>query len=148
MNLYLDTSALVKLYVEEDGTEVARGWTQEARVVATSAIAYVEARAAFARRQREGCFSKAVLSRITRDLDRDWERYMLVRVTDPVIRRAATIAEVRKLRAYDALHLASARTVNDRLSDTVVFASWDVGLNAAAADEGIEVAGRGLTSDE
>lgn len=139
MNLYLDTSALVKLYVEEDGTELARGWTEAARVVATSTIAYVEARAAFARRQREGSFSGAVLSRITRELDRDWERYLLVQVTDPVIRRAATIAEVRKLRAYDAVHLASACTVNDRLSDTVLFASWDVGLRVAAADEGMDV---------
>jgi predicted nucleic acid-binding protein len=139
MNVYLDTSALVKLYVDEKGTPVVRSITQDARLVSTSAISYVEARAAFARRQREGCFSRAELDRIIRDLDRDWEGYVLVQVTDPVIRRAAALSEVRRLRAYDSIHLGSACMINDRLSDPLVFASWDVGLNRAAADEGLEV---------
>ena len=42
------TSALVKLYVEEDGSSMVRQWVDDADTVATSIIAFVETRAAFA----------------------------------------------------------------------------------------------------
>ncbi len=48
MILYLDTSALVKLYVSEEGSEIVRGAVESAGRVATSRIAYAEARAALA----------------------------------------------------------------------------------------------------
>jgi uncharacterized protein with PIN domain len=60
--LYLDTSVLVKIYVEEDGSITIREQVNNARFVATSMIAYVEARAAFARRRRERKLAPADLS--------------------------------------------------------------------------------------
>ena len=54
MILYLDTSALVKLYVEEENSSTVEHMVSKARIVATHLIAYVEAQAAFARLQREG----------------------------------------------------------------------------------------------
>lgn len=139
MNLYLDTSALVKLYVEEDGSALVRDLVQWAELVGTSAVAYVETRAAFARRHREGCFSPRDRDRIVRDLDRDWQHYFLIPVTDPLVRRAAGLCDSRGLRAYDSIHLASACMVNDGVSGRMVLASWDLELNRAAADEGLEV---------
>jgi uncharacterized protein with PIN domain len=53
MRLYLDTSALVKLYVDEEGSPFVRSAVERAGVVSTSAITYVEARAAFVRRRHE-----------------------------------------------------------------------------------------------
>lgn len=53
-----DTSALVKLYVEESGTQIVREEVEKAEVVATSRIAYVEARAGFSRKLREGELKK------------------------------------------------------------------------------------------
>ena len=44
MILYLDTSSLVKLYLEEDGRQAVRSLVDLATVVATSVIAYPEAR--------------------------------------------------------------------------------------------------------
>lgn len=58
MILYLDTSALVKLYAEERGREEVQSAVREARVVAISEIGYVEARSALARKERERFFSK------------------------------------------------------------------------------------------
>ena len=54
MILYLDTSALVKLYVQEPGTDAVKAWVAEAEAAATSWVAYAETRAAFARARREG----------------------------------------------------------------------------------------------
>ncbi|MEK7367806.1 MAG: type II toxin-antitoxin system VapC family toxin, partial [candidate division NC10 bacterium] len=125
MKLYLDTSALVKLYVEEEGAPVVRNAVAQAELVATAAIAYVEARAAFVRRRHEGGLSTAEYRRIIRDVDSDWARYLVVEVTDSLIRDAARLAEAHRLRAYDAIHLASAAAVHDRLAEPIMFASWD-----------------------
>lgn len=57
MIVYLDTSALVKLYVDEPGTQEVARWIQRATAVSTSRVSYVEARAAFARRYRERALS-------------------------------------------------------------------------------------------
>ena len=138
MKLYLDTSALVKLYVEEEGAPVVRNAVAQAELVATAAIAYVEARAAFVRRRHEGGLSTAEYRRIIRDVDSDWARYLVVEVTDSLIRDAARLAEAHRLRAYDAIHLASAAAVHDRLAEPIMFASWDAGLEKVARREGFE----------
>jgi predicted nucleic acid-binding protein len=138
VKLYLDTSALVKLYVEEEGSPVIRNAAGQAELVATAAIAYVEARAAFVRRRYERALVAGDYRRIIRDFDSDWTHYLVVEVTDSLIRDAARLAEAHRLRAYDAIHLASAAAVHDRLAEPVVFASWDLGLEKIARREGFE----------
>jgi uncharacterized protein len=51
---YLDTSSLVKLYVEEEGSALIRQLVERTELVATSVLAYPEARAALARQGNEG----------------------------------------------------------------------------------------------
>ncbi len=106
MKLYLDTSALVKLYVEEEGSSTVREAVAGAETVATSMIAYVEARAAFARRRRERRLSRSEYSSTTKEFEADWEHYVALEVTSSLIRSAAELAEAHALRAYDAVHLA------------------------------------------
>ena len=53
MIVYLDTSSLVKLYVEEDESSKVDALVKSSEITATSLVAYAEARAAFARRSRE-----------------------------------------------------------------------------------------------
>lgn len=143
MRLYLDTSALVKLYVRENGSGLIRQAVAEAEFVATSAIAYVEARAAFARRRREKKFTSTDYRRLIQDLDLDWVRYILVEVSMSLIQSAATLTERYPLRANDAVHLASARMLEQNLAgEGLLFASWDKDLERAAAREGVEVLGR------
>jgi predicted nucleic acid-binding protein len=139
LRLYLDTSALVKLYVEEEGSPLVRKAVDEAETVATSILAYVEARAAFARRQREKTISLLNYRRVIRNLESDWGRYLILQATDVLIRRAGKLAEAHNLRAYDAIHLASAIILRQRLADTLSFASWDSQLQTAARREGLDL---------
>lgn len=62
MVLYLDTSALLKLYVEEEERELMLAAVEESERAATSAVAYVEARAGLARRLQEGDFTEKTVS--------------------------------------------------------------------------------------
>ena len=139
MRLYLDTSALVKLYVEENGSSLVRKWVDDVDTVATSIIAYVEARAAFARQRREKRLSPAAYAGLVKDFEADWDRYVLLAATEPLIKQAGKLAETHALRGYDAIHLVSAKIFRERLSETVCFASWDARLVLAARKEGLAI---------
>lgn len=104
--------------------------------MATSTLTLVEARAALARRRRAGDASAAQYRGAVTALADDWERYVRLEVTEPLVRRAAELAEAHRLRGYDALHLASALVMTERLGADTVFGSWDDALDAAAAREG------------
>jgi uncharacterized protein len=107
-----------------------------AELVATSSIAYLEARAAFARRRRAGHLSGPEHRRIVRDFEADWPRYGQVDVSESLIRDAARLAEAYGLRAYNAVHLASARIVAGDDDRRLVVATWDGELESAALEEG------------
>jgi predicted nucleic acid-binding protein len=132
--LYLDTSALVKLYVEEAGSTDVASWVERAGVVATARIAYAEARAAFARQQREGGLTTRSLRRAVAHLDDDWARYTVVEITDALVRSAGRYAERHALRGFDAMHLAAATQLRGA-GETVEFGCFDGALNRAARRE-------------
>jgi uncharacterized protein len=143
VRLYLDTSALVKIHVDEEGAPTVRQAVARAEIIATSMLAYVEARAAFARRREEGGLSLAEHRRIVRDFEDDWDRYLVLEVTDVLIREGARLAEAHRLRAYDAVHLASAATARGVSTQPWIFACWDRKLEQAARREGLEPLRRG-----
>ena len=140
MILYLDTSALVKLYVDETKSEAVKNAVGQADAVATSLLAYAEARAAFARSRREGRFTPQVYRRIVGAFEEDWNRYVAVEVTDALVKTAGLLAESRALRGYDALHLASALYLQNRASVSVFFMAFDRQLMTAAKLEGLSSA--------
>jgi predicted nucleic acid-binding protein len=142
VNPYFDTSALVKLYVEEEGSPVVHGALQQATVAATSVLAYVEAISALARRRREGGLVATEYRRALGSLDADWVHYQRVGVTEQLVHKAAETAESFQLCAYDAVHLASALTIAARLETPVVFACWDDGLEDAARRAGLQLLAR------
>ncbi len=131
MILYLDTSALVKLYVEETGTAEVVSWVDAATVVATSRVAFAEARAAFARHRREGGFTPGLWRKAVAILDDDWSRYAIVEVTDGVVRSAGQLADRHALRGFDAIHLASALELRGDQNE-VRFGCFDDRLSLAA----------------
>jgi len=139
MIVYLDTSSLVKLYVEEAGSATIGDIAQSATVIAASKVAYAEARAAFARKQRDDGFTAKILRKIVSDFDREWENYFIIEVTDGIIRSAGDIAEKYLLRGFDSIHLASAVNLKDKIRSEVYFSSTDLKLNRAAGKEGMRV---------
>jgi len=137
--LYLDTSSLVKLYVQETSSTEIKRLVEEAQIVATSRIAYVEARAAFGRKFREhGLTVKRYRSTIE-DLDQDWENYFIIDVSDNLVKVAGLFAEKHSLKAFDALHLASSVVLRKQSERAVTFSSFDKRLTSAAQREGLRV---------
>jgi predicted nucleic acid-binding protein len=137
--LYLDTSALVKLYVREAGSLAVRRETNAAEAVATSAVAFAEARAAFARLARERPASRKLHRRRVSQFDRDWRHYLVVELTPAVTRSSGEFAELHALRGFDAIHLASALWLRSAYSGDLAFMAYDRRLTAAAVDAGLRV---------
>jgi uncharacterized protein len=131
--LYLDTSSLVKLYITEEGSDEARRLVAGASVVATSVVAYPEARSAFARLRREQAVSEREAELLKTDLDRDWPRYLALDVSESIWRRAGDLAERYALRGFDSLHLASYLSLfSADLGEPIQFSAFDDRLSAAA----------------
>ncbi|RJR32474.1 MAG: PIN domain-containing protein [Desulfobacteraceae bacterium] len=138
MILYLDTSALVKRYFQEPySDEIISKWRSATQIV-TSFVAYAETMAAIYRKKREADLTNALIRKITDQLHYDWESFIRVEVNgelDGYIRRAV---EAHPLRGFDAIHLASAIVVRERLDEDFVFACFDERLARAARLEGLE----------
>jgi predicted nucleic acid-binding protein len=133
VTLYLDTSSLVKLYVAEPESDSVRQLVEDADIVATAAIAYPEARAAFARRRREGGLPPRAFAAVKRALDDDWSSYLAIDVTAALCRDAGAVAERHGLRGYDSVHLAAYLHITRAAGkDKVRFSCFDSRLTAAA----------------
>jgi predicted nucleic acid-binding protein len=130
--LYLDTSALVKLYVEEEYSSTVEQAVSNAEIVATHLIAYVEAQAAFARLIREGVISEEAWENIQKDFKKDWPCYMKIGINQSLLEQASKFAKAFGLRAYDSVHLAAAELLLKATREDIIFGCFDKKLNQAA----------------
>jgi predicted nucleic acid-binding protein len=108
---YIDTSALVKRYAREPGTQ----WIEEltdldsGNEIYTVRLTGPEMIAAIFRKARNRELTRAVANRIAGQFTADWEsQYRIVEVTESVGDQAMTLARKHGLRGYDAVHLAAA----------------------------------------
>ena len=138
MILYLDTSALVKLYAKEAGSAEVRQAVASAGQIATSLIAYVETRSALARKYRLDRVDGVALQRHKREFERDWAQLNRLPLDATTVRRAAELAEQHRLRAYDAVHLATADLLQAAVRAPIAFACFDNALNEAALRLGLK----------
>ena len=141
MICYLDTSALVKLYIEEEGSMLVREKVSNASLVATSKVAYSEARAAFARCLREGLLDRDSYGEVVGYLNSDWPSFFIMEVTDTVIFKAGgELIERYALRGFDAIHMASAVVLAQRVQeDSLGIGCWDSRLFKSLVDYGFSV---------
>lgn len=111
-------------------------WDRASSVV-SGQLGYPEARAAAAAAHRDGRLDAAQLRAAVRTIDEIYDELTKVSVDAALARAAGELAERRALRGYDAVHLASALSVD---GPGAVLATWDRALADAAVKEGLVVA--------
>jgi uncharacterized protein len=133
-----DSSALVKLVVEEAASDVAARLWDEADVGLASRLAYPEVRAALASAERSGRLTSTSRRRAADSFGDFWQAIRVVEVTAQIADSAAQLADRLLLGGADAVHLASARLLTT--AGDVVVVTWDVRLQRAAVASGLAVA--------
>lgn len=137
MILYLDTSALVKLYIDEPGRAVVLGAKADAIKIACHDIGYVELRVALARLQRESRLTPEEANEVRVDFERDWGALLVIETTQPLLRKAADLADRFALRAHDSVHLAAAEHLFSSANIEILFGCFDQRLSQAAVALGM-----------
>jgi hypothetical protein len=136
---FLDSSALVKLYVREPGTEqmLELAAKPDTRFAALS-ITRVECRAALRRRQRARDIDEATTSAVLVRIEEDLRALFAVQpVDDNVLTGAMQLLDKHSLRAYDSMQLSAALNFQVQgPASTVVFVCSDATLLQAARAEG------------
>jgi predicted nucleic acid-binding protein len=120
--VYLDTSALVPLVIDEPSSEACRRLWDDADDVVSSRLGYVEAAAALAQARRLDRLTPRQHGFALRAVDDLWSQIQIAEVDQTVVKRAAELAQRFALRGYDAMHAASAETVN---GETLVAGAGD-----------------------
>jgi uncharacterized protein len=134
--VYFDASALVKLVVDEEGSELAARIWDGCDAALSGRLAYVEVCAALAAARRNRDLSESTLHAALAGFDRFWDAMRIVELTEGVQIHAGQLARERALRGADAIHLASALAVGDA---ELLMAAWDRRLSTAARAAGLAV---------
>ena len=138
---YFDTSALLKLYIEEQGTEevlrLVEGPTPHNMAIVGTTV--LECRSAIRRRERSGEISTLdadlAIDRIENDA---LSRYFVQPLTEAVFSEARRLIDVRPLKALDALQLAGCLSIRTSVALPMTFICADTRLCDAAIQEGVE----------
>lgn len=146
---FMDSSAVIKLYVSETGSEWLHTITDPTKgnsQVVLAEITLVEVAAALARRARMSANAITLyerdlyLDKFLRDCD---TRYAMGAVDRLGINQAVLLTQRHRLRGYDAVQLAAALTARTLLSEAglapLLFIAADDDLLAAARAEGLLV---------
>lgn len=143
---YADSSALVKRYVDETGSELVRRLcdSNQGNIIAMSDVGVVEMAAALASKQQLGHFSKAVRDALVQDVQNDVAAaYWMMPITSAILESAVQLTQIYKLRGYDAVHLACALALRTVLQSqnlpAPIFLSADWELNLAAQAENLRI---------
>ena len=138
MILYLDTSALVKRYFQEDFTEKVVSKWKNAQAIATSAVAYAETMSAIYRKKRETGLGDATIMKLVQAFQAEWNGLVRVQVSDELNSYVDAAFQEHVLRGFDAIHLASALVIHEQFSEDFFFACFDERLNSAARKAGLQ----------
>ena len=132
MILFCDTSALLKLYIMEAGSETLKARVAEAEAVVVCRVAWAEAYAALSRRAREVPGDAPVIEQAKAALAQDWPRFVVMEVDQALVERAGNYADTFALRGYDSIQLAAAFEAGRITQLPICFAGFDARLNKAA----------------
>jgi predicted nucleic acid-binding protein len=143
MIVYLDTSAFVKLIIDEEWADAARSWFAQSGPAITSVITYPEACSALGRRARQSRGRGAPLDEWIAALNARWQRVVAI---EAAAQPAGRLALEHGLRGMDAVQLGAAFRLRERLQEQgaegqLQFAAFDRRLLEAAEREGFATLG-------
>lgn len=139
MIVYFDTSALVKRYVSEVGSQEVEALFMRAEKIGISLIGRAEVAAALAKTVRIKALRADQANQALSVFRSEWPIFVRLQVTETLIARADALAWEYGLRGYDAVHLASAVSWQEHIGESITLATFDQQLWKAGQSAGLAV---------
>ena len=136
--LYFDTSAYIKLFVKESGSEKARK-SAKGHNLLSSAVISVECCSALARRKREGDVPEETFQKVLKEIKEGFHALEVMSVNEDILRRAEAVVLHSASRTMDAVHIASALVFQETTDIELVFVTSDARQSEAAGQSGLTV---------
>jgi uncharacterized protein len=138
MNIYLDSSALVKAFIAEPQSQEVLSLLGQAEIVASSVVALPETTAAIRRANNAGQLDPVEALRTRAQFVEHWDEIVALQLDEFVLQRSVELVWAYSLRGFDAVHLASAIELQRRATEPLVFATFDRVLWRAARESGLD----------
>lgn len=139
MILYCDSSALVKKYIKEDGSQKVCDLILKAEFVVVSMVGYAEIFSAVYRKRHAREISPNLFLNIQKAFEEDWQAFVKVHVNTEVNQLVKKLLSHFPLRGFDAIHIASAIFIQHELKQNIHFLSFDVKQNEAAEMQKLKI---------
>ena len=137
--IYFDTSALIKAFVEEKGSDLVKEAINREKFVGTARITYVETYSGLNRKRRARELTEKAYRIAVSEFEARYSSWVRVQIDDRVLFLARDLTARHALRALDAIHLAAAMSLKSEIEEDVVFAAADRRLLDIAVSEGLTV---------
>jgi predicted nucleic acid-binding protein len=137
--LYFDSSALVKRYVEEQGSSDVLDWMEASDLTVTVLVTRAEVAAAITHALRRQYVTQEDARKILETFHKEWSSFHRLPVNESLVARADALACDHNLGGYDAIHVAAALIWQEYLDLPVTLVSYDRELADAARASGMAV---------
>jgi uncharacterized protein len=136
---YLDSSALVKGYIREDGTDKMNSVIAGAELLVTSKLTYAEILSSFFRKYGARELSEKHLHAVLRTFEIDWAHFLVIEFGDEMLPLIKQLVQKYYLRGADSIHLASALWFKTAVKTEITFIAADLNLLEAANSETLQI---------
>jgi predicted nucleic acid-binding protein len=133
--IYFDSSALVKRYLREEGTEAVKSILGTSEEVSTSKLTYPEILSAFMRKWRAHEIEKRPFQTAVDQFEDDWKHMLVIEFHDQLLDVIKRVMQRYPLKAADSVHLSSALWHRGAAKENITFVTSDVNLLRAAQAE-------------
>ena len=134
--IYIDTSAYLKIFLKEKGSDKVRKLVKENSLLA-STILTSECFSAFSRRRQGKEIDDKTFDRLVNRVKKDLPYIEIVRLTDDVLRRTEELLLQSTVRTLDAVHVASALLFQESTGIALTFVTSDKKQAEFTNDKGL-----------
>jgi len=141
--IFFDSSALVKRYIEEKGSDKVHALLKEGSIVVVSRLAYPEILAAITRRHKAGEIDTRPFERVKKAFKADWASFAVVEIHKEIFQFVDEVIAKHALKGADSIHLSTALWLKKATKKDVVLVASDIELLKAAKAEKLGVCNPG-----
>ena len=135
MFVFADTSALVKLYFDEEHSAHTKDVIAQVGFPCLSAVSWVEFHSAVHRRVRTKACTSTQGKSVLDQFKSDWPIFAKIEIKTALLTKAGALIARHPLAALDAIQLASALEFHTNSDEPVLFLTYDLQLETAAIRE-------------